>query len=114
MSATPRKKPARPRPRGPWAARARVADCGRGSEQRAEFQVEDGLGVGLVAGLGIVAGEREQVDEAECGGADQLALQRDAVAVAACELKDRLDALKMRRCAATVELRCARARRRRR
>ena len=57
-----------------------------------EFDIEHRLGVGLVAGLRVVAGEQEQVANAECGGAHHLALQRDAVFVAAGDLQDRLDA----------------------
>ena len=54
--------------------------------------VEHRLGVGLVAGLRVVAGEQQQIADAERGRAHQLALQRDAVLVAAGDLQDRLDA----------------------
>ena len=46
----------------------------------------------MVASLRVVAGENEEVLDAERGGAHQLALQRDAILVAAGELQHRLDA----------------------
>ena len=51
------------------------------------------LRVGLVAGLRIVAGEHQDVADAERCGAEDVALQREAVAVAAGHLEDRLDAV---------------------
>ena len=71
---------------------ALVAQVARHRGQGRRIDVEHRLGVGLVAGLGVVAGEAQQVAHAAGGGAHQLALQRDAVAVAAGELEDRLDA----------------------
>ena len=63
-----------------------------GREQRVGIQVEDRLGIGLIAGARIVAPQRQHVAHALCGGADQQTLQRDAIAVAAGELQHRLDA----------------------
>ena len=71
--------------------RAFVAQPARGLDQRGRIDVEHRLGVGLVAGFRIVAGEEEEVADAERGGAHHLALQRDAVLVAAGDLQDRLD-----------------------
>ena len=92
MSAAPMKKSALPstlRPVGSVpSSRSRRAV----SIRAAGIDVEDRLGVGLVASLGIVAGEDQEVLDAERGGAHQFALQRDAVLVAAGELEHRLDA----------------------
>ena len=57
-------------------------------EQRDGVQVENGLGLGMVAQLGVVAGEAEQVLNAQGGGAQQVRLQGDAVTVAAGHLED--------------------------
>ena len=57
-------------------------------EQGDAVQVEDGLGLGMVAQLGMVAGEAEDVVDAEVGGAEQVGLQRHAVPVAAGHLED--------------------------
>ena len=69
-----------------------VAQPPRGLEQRFRIDVEHRLGIGLVAGFRVVAGEHQDVADAERGGAHQFALQRDAVLVAAGDLQDRLDA----------------------
>ena len=52
--------------------------------------IEHGLRVRLVAGAGVVAADHQQVADAGGGGADKIALQSDAVAVAAGDLQDRL------------------------
>ena len=69
--------------------KGRVAFAG---QDLARIEIEHGLGVGLVAGAGIVAAQRQQIVHAGGGGAEQIALQGDAVAVAAGELQHRLDA----------------------
>ena len=76
----------------PGGQRTVVAQAPRGFDQRSGIDVEHRLGVGLIAGLGIVAGEQQKVTDAERGGAHQVALEREAVSVAAGELQDRLDA----------------------
>ena len=76
----------------PGGQRALVAQPPRGLDQRLRVDVEHRLGVGLVAGLRVVAGEKEEVADAERRRAHHLALQRDAVLVAAGDLQDRLDA----------------------
>ena len=50
------------------------------------------FGLGLVARLRVVAGEDQHVVDAERRGAEDIALQREPVAVAAGHLEDRLDA----------------------
>ena len=62
------------------------------SSRAREVDVEYRLGIGLIAGFGVVAREHQDVTDAERGGAHQLALQRDAVLVAAGDLQNRLDA----------------------
>ncbi len=71
-------------------------DSDRG--ERRGVVVEHGLGVGLVALFGIVALQEKQIADAQRGGAHQLALQGDAVTVAAGELEDRLDPLAQQDC----------------
>ena len=51
-------------------------------------QVEHGLCTGVVAHLGVVAGEAEDVVNAEQGGAEQIGLQSHTVTVTAGELID--------------------------
>ncbi len=72
---------------------ALVAQTARGFQEHARVDIEHRLGVGLVAGARIVAAQHQEVADAERRGAQQVALQRDAVAVAASDLHDRLDAL---------------------
>ena len=72
---------------------AAVADADRGRDQRAGIEIEHRLGVGLVAGGRIVAAQHQEIADAERGGAEQVALQRQAVAVAAGQLEHRLDAV---------------------
>ena len=63
-------------------------------EQAAAIEIEDRLGLRLVAELGIVAAQHQNVADAQGHGAEEIALQRDAVAVAAGHLQDRLDAVR--------------------
>ena len=65
----------------------------RHREQARGIEIENRFGVRLIARLRIVPAQREHVPDAERRGAEQLALQRDPVAVAAGELQDRLDAV---------------------
>ena len=51
-------------------------------------QVENGLGTGMVAHLGVVAGQAQDVLDAQGGGAQQVGLQGQTVAVAAGGLVD--------------------------
>ena len=59
------------------------------SKQRHAVKVEDRLGTGLVAGLHAVAGQAEDVGHAHRGRAQHVALDGDAVPVAAGDLHDR-------------------------
>ena len=61
------------------------------SSKRARIEIEHRLGIGLIAGARIVAAQHQQIAHADRRRAQQVALQRDAVAVAAGELEDRLD-----------------------
>ena len=72
---------------------AGIAQAARGLQQRARVEIEHRLGVGLIAGARIVAAQHQQIAHAAGGGAQQIALQGDAVAVAAGELQHRLDAV---------------------
>ena len=66
----------------------------RGLESaRAVSRSNTGLASGWSPLLGIVAAQQQQIAHAERRRAHQIALQRDAVAVAAGELQDRLDAV---------------------
>ena len=93
LSAPPRKKSARPPILLPRRQLALVAQPARGFQQLPRIEIEHRLGVGLIAGRRIVAAQDQQIAHAGRGGGEQLALQRDAVAVTAGELQDRLDAL---------------------
>src|SRR5262249_42795425 len=89
-SAAPRKKrawPATLRPEG-------SSPLSRRSRAMAVSVVEStsSLGLRLVAGLRVVAGEAQEVAHAAGGGAHELGLQRNPVAVAAGGLGDGLDA----------------------
>ena len=66
-----------------------VAHGAHGFEQRDGIEVEDRHGAGLVAGLHAVAGQAEDVGDAHRGGAEHVALDGDAVAVAAGDLQHR-------------------------
>ena len=86
------KNSARPAHFAAGGQRALVAQPPRRLDQGPRIDVEHRLGVGLVAGLRVVAGEQEEVADAERGGAHHLALQGQPVLVAAGDLQDRLDA----------------------
>ncbi|OGA13231.1 MAG: hypothetical protein A3D95_05000 [Betaproteobacteria bacterium RIFCSPHIGHO2_12_FULL_69_13] len=60
-------------------------------QETAGVEVVHRLRVRLVSGHRLVAAEHQHVADAERRGAQQVALQRDAVAVAAGHLQDRLD-----------------------
>jgi hypothetical protein len=65
---------------------ALVAHHADDGEKRDRVEVEDGLGLGVVAALHAVAGEAEHVADAERRGAEHRALDGDAVRVAAGDL----------------------------
>jgi len=67
------------------------ADGSRGKSSR--IQIENRLGLRLVAGLRIIAAQRQDIDDAERGGAEQLTLQSDPITVAAGQLQDRFNPL---------------------
>ena len=85
------KNSARPPTLRPCGSSAAVAQRPRQLGERDRVEVEHRLGFGLVAGLGIVAGENQQIAHAGGRRPHQLALERDPIAVAASELQDRLD-----------------------
>jgi hypothetical protein len=79
----------------PTKSRGQVAPVGHRAGQRDELgavEVEDALGLGLVAGGHVIAGQGHEVHDAVQRGAGDLGLQGQAIAVAADELHDRLDA----------------------
>ena len=57
-------------------------------QQRHRVEVEHGLCLRMVAQLRVVAGEAQNVVDAEHSGAQKVGLERDAVAVAAGQLED--------------------------
>src|SRR5215831_12697635 len=69
-----------------------VAHGAGGPDELDAVQVEHGLGVRVVAEPRVVAGHQDHVGDAQGGGGQQVRLERDAVAVAAGDLHDRLDA----------------------
>ena len=71
---------------------AAIANADRGLDQRAGIEIEHGLGVRLIARGRIVAAQHQKIAQAERRRAEQVALQREAIAVAAGELQHRLDA----------------------
>jgi hypothetical protein len=73
--------------------RALVAQIAREREQLARLVVEHGLRVGLIAAFRVVALQDQQVLDSLRGRADQVARKRDAVAIAAGHLQDRLVAV---------------------
>ena len=72
---------------------AAVAQPGRERDQVARLQIEHRLCIRLIALGRIVAAQHQKVAHAERHRAQKVALQRDAIAIAAGELQDRLDAL---------------------
>jgi len=68
-----------------------VADRTRRLGECSRVKIEHRLGVRLIAGGWIIAAQQEEVSHPECGGAHQLALERDAITVAAGQLQNRLD-----------------------
>ena len=66
-----------------------VAHGAHGFQQRHAVEVEDRLGARLVAGLHAVAGQAHDVGDAHGGSAQHVALDGDAVLVAAGDLHDR-------------------------
>ena len=73
--------------------RAVVAQGAGGGGEAVGVEVEDAGGVGVVAALGAVAGHQQHVGHAEAAGGEQVALQRDPVAVAARHLHHRVEPL---------------------
>ncbi len=67
---------------------ALVADDARRAQELDGVEVEDALGLRLVAGADVVAREAEHVVHAQRGCAQDVALDGDAVAVAAADLQD--------------------------
>src|SRR5512133_1463520 len=76
------------RPAGQVAA---VGQHARECDELGAVEVEDALGLGLVAGADVVAGQRGHVLDAVHRRAHEVGLQREPIAVAADELHDRLD-----------------------
>ena len=93
LSAPPRKKLGAAGDLAAGRQFAAVAQAPRGLEQRARVEIEHRLGVGLIAGARVVAAQHQQIAHAAGSRAQQIALQGDAVAVAAGELQHRLDAV---------------------
>ncbi len=58
--------------------------------ERGGVDVKNRLGLGMVSGLRVVAGQEEDVPDAEEGGPEEVRLQREAVAVATGDLEDRV------------------------
>ena len=71
---------------------ALVAQDARGLQERHAVQIAHGLRVRMVAHDGAVAGEAEQVAYAQCRRAQDVALDRNSVPVAASDLHHRLAA----------------------
>ena len=109
MSAAPRKNAGRAGHRGAVGQPPLVADHPRGLGERARIEIEHRLGLRLVAGVRVVAAQQQEIADAHRGGAHEIALERDAVAVAAGELKDRLNAAWASSAAAAVAAMWARA-----
>ena len=108
-SATPTKKAARPADLSAMRQLAVIAHRNRGRRQTRGIQIEHRLGLGLIALARVVSLQHQKVGDAERGGAEQLALQGDAISIAARELQDGLDPFCRSTLAATVDSRCARA-----
>src|SRR5689334_12499633 len=69
---------------------AYVPQASRGIEQRARIEIKDRLGVGLIPGARIVTTQHQEIAYARRRRAQQIALQRNSVAIAASQLKDGL------------------------
>ena len=65
-----------------------IAQGARDAEQRHAVQIEHRLGLRMIAGLHAVAGQAQDVADAHGGAAENVALNRDAVLVAAGDLHD--------------------------
>jgi hypothetical protein len=65
-----------------------VPQTPRGIEERARIEIKDRLGIGLIPGAWIVAAQHQQIAHAGRCGAQQIALQRNAIAIAAGQLKE--------------------------
>ena len=70
-----------------------VAHRRRGGDEAAAVEIPNRLGVGLIAAGDVVAVQAQDIGDAERRGAQQIGLQRQSIAVAHGELKDRLDAV---------------------
>ena len=81
------------RPDGQFAA---IANADRRLDQRTGIEIEHRLRVGLIARARIVAAQHQKIAQAERSRAEQIALQREAIAVAAGELQHRLDAVALK------------------
>ena len=68
-----------------------LANADRGLDQRAGIEIEHRLCVGLIARARIVPAQHQQIAQAERRRAEQIALQRETIAVAAGHLQHRLD-----------------------
>ena len=75
----------------PMRQAAVIAHLNRGRRQTRGIQIEDRLGLGLIALAGVVSLEHQKIGDAECRGREQLALQGDAISIAAGELQNGLD-----------------------
>ncbi len=91
-SAAPMKKFALPDTLWPDISFLPVANVPCSPAQGQGIEVEHRFGVRLVAGARVVASEQQQILDAQGRRRQQIALQGEAVAVAARELQDRLDA----------------------
>ena len=76
----------------PEAKVAAVAHAAGDAQQRDRIEVEHRLGLRVVALADVVAGQAEDIAHAQGGRAQDVALQRDAIAVAAGDLADRREA----------------------
>ncbi len=72
---------------------AGVAKPPRGIEQRTRIEIKHRHGIRLVTGARIVTAQHQQIAHARGCRAQQVALQRDTIAITAGELKNRFDAL---------------------
>ncbi len=68
-----------------------IAHRPRRPQQLHGVEVEHAARFGMIAELLMIAGQEQHVGDAERGGAEQIGLQRQAVAIAALQLHHRLD-----------------------